>query len=96
MTTHRRKCKLENTNGMNAATTHFFFFLNSSRYIQFGVMSPQNMVKISEFEITQRDLYMPESRTPIKGGVLDLRLVRMCIERLKCIDSSQDIYRVLP
>lgn len=33
------------------------------------------MVKIAEFEITQRDLYMPESRTPIKGGVLDLRLV---------------------
>ncbi|KAI8635919.1 hypothetical protein BD408DRAFT_426964 [Parasitella parasitica] len=44
------------------------------RYIQFGVLSPQNMVKIAEFEITQRDLYMPESRTPIKGGVLDLRL----------------------
>jgi DNA-directed RNA polymerase III subunit RPC1 len=40
-------------------------------------MSPQNMVKIAEFEITQRDLYMPESRTPIKGGVLDLRLVRL-------------------
>lgn len=38
-------------------------------------MSPQNMVKISEFEITQRDLYLPESRTPVKGGVLDLRLV---------------------
>jgi hypothetical protein len=34
------------------------------------------MVKIAELEITQRDLYMPESRTPIKGGVLDLRLVR--------------------
>ncbi|CAO3643339.1 unnamed protein product [Cunninghamella echinulata] len=44
------------------------------RYIQFGVLSPQNMVKISELEITQRDLYMPESRTPVKGGVLDLRL----------------------
>jgi hypothetical protein len=34
------------------------------------------MVKIAEFEITQRDLYMPESRAPIKGGVLDLRLVK--------------------
>lgn len=50
-------------------------------------MSPQNMVKISEFEITQRDLYMPESRTPIKGGVLDLRLVSMYIERYMDIDS---------
>jgi DNA-directed RNA polymerase III subunit RPC1 len=37
------------------------------------------MVKIAEFEITQRDLYMPESRTPIKGGVLDLRLVTIQI-----------------
>lgn len=37
------------------------------------------MVKIAEFEITQRDLYMPESRTPIKGGVLDLRLVKHLI-----------------
>ncbi|KAI8072537.1 hypothetical protein BC940DRAFT_292818 [Gongronella butleri] len=44
------------------------------RYIQFGVLSPQSMVKISEFEITQRDLYMPESRVPVKGGVLDPRL----------------------
>ncbi len=44
-------------------------------------MSPQNMVKIAEFEITQRDLYMPESRTPIRGGVLDLRLVRYNIKR---------------
>ncbi|KAI7872362.1 hypothetical protein BDF14DRAFT_1717191 [Spinellus fusiger] len=32
------------------------------------------MIKISEFEITQRDLYQPESRIPVKGGVLDLRL----------------------
>ncbi|KAI8880930.1 beta and beta-prime subunits of DNA dependent RNA-polymerase [Backusella circina FSU 941] len=44
------------------------------RYIQFGVLSPQNMVKIAEIEITQRDLYLPESRTPVKGGVLDFRL----------------------
>lgn len=38
-------------------------------------MSPQNMVKIGELEVTQRDLYQPESRTPVKGGVLDLRMV---------------------
>ncbi|CDS14109.1 Putative DNA-directed RNA polymerase [Lichtheimia ramosa] len=37
-------------------------------------MSPQNMVKIGELEVTQRDLYQPESRTPVKGGVLDLRM----------------------
>jgi DNA-directed RNA polymerase III subunit RPC1 len=46
------------------------------RYLQFGVMSPQNMVKIAEFEVTQRDLYKPESRIPVKNGVLDLRLVK--------------------
>jgi DNA-directed RNA polymerase III subunit RPC1 len=34
------------------------------------------MVKIAEIEITQRDLYLPESRTPVKGGVLDFRLVK--------------------
>lgn len=56
-----------------------------SRYLQFGVLSPQNMVKIAEFEITQRDLYMPESRTPIKGGVLDLRLV---IKRTRGRDTT--------
>ncbi|ORZ16350.1 hypothetical protein BCR42DRAFT_414870 [Absidia repens] len=44
------------------------------RFIQFGVLSPQNMVKISEFEITQRDLYQHESRVPVPGGVLDRRL----------------------
>ncbi|KAI9497890.1 hypothetical protein BDB00DRAFT_755731 [Zychaea mexicana] len=32
------------------------------------------MVKIGELEVTQRDLYMPESRVPVKGGVLDLRM----------------------
>lgn len=48
-----------------------------SRHIQFGVMSPQSMVKVSEFEVTQRDLYMPDSRVPVKGGVLDLRLVKI-------------------
>lgn len=54
--------------------TKIFFFV--SRYLQFGVMSPQNMVKIAEFEVTQRDLYKPESRIPVKNGVLDLRLVK--------------------
>lgn len=60
-----------------------------SRYIQFGVLSPQNMVKIAEFEITQRDLYMPESRTPIKGGVLDLRLVRYISYTYKSFKLNQ-------
>ena len=63
---------------MNAQKKHDLIYITiiiTSRHIQFGVMSPQNMVKIGELEVTQRDLYMPESRTPVKGGVLDLRMV---------------------
>ncbi|KAI8580455.1 hypothetical protein K450DRAFT_237114 [Umbelopsis ramanniana AG] len=44
------------------------------KHIQFGVLSPQEMVKIAEFEVTQRDLYNMPDRTPVKHGVLDLRL----------------------
>lgn len=45
-------------------------------------MSPQNMVKIGELEVTQRDLYQPESRTPVKGGVLDLRMVSLHVIKI--------------
>lgn len=73
MTTHPRKCNLEQTE----RTTAELIMSSYSRYLQFGVLSPQNMVKIAEFEVTQRDLYKPESRIPVRGGVLDLRLVRL-------------------
>ncbi|KAI9595031.1 beta and beta-prime subunits of DNA dependent RNA-polymerase [Syncephalis fuscata] len=42
--------------------------------IQFGVLSPQDMAKAAEFEVTQRDLYNVPDRTPVRHGVLDLRL----------------------
>lgn len=69
----------------------------SSRHIQFGVMSPQNMVKIGELEVTQRDLYQPESRTPVKGGVLDLRMVCFhVIHLLLSLFTHVIYYRVHP
>lgn len=49
------------------------------KYLQFGVLSPQEIVAISEFEATQRDLYqlggVGGERTAAPNGVLDRRLV---------------------
>ncbi|KAF9436386.1 hypothetical protein BGZ76_004117 [Entomortierella beljakovae] len=45
-----------------------------SKHIQFGVLSPQEIVSVSEFEVTQRDLYTVQDRQPVKYGMLDLRL----------------------
>ncbi|KDR83341.1 hypothetical protein GALMADRAFT_235418 [Galerina marginata CBS 339.88] len=42
--------------------------------LQFSLLNAQDTVKISEFEITHRDLYTPTDRLPVKGGVLDRRL----------------------
>ncbi|KAG0005321.1 hypothetical protein BGZ65_011422, partial [Modicella reniformis] len=44
------------------------------KHIQFGVLSPQEIVNVSEFEVTQRDLYTVPDRQPVKYGMLDLRL----------------------
>ena len=50
------------------------------KYLQFGILSPQEIVAISEFEATQRDLYQlggaGSERTAAPNGVLDKRLVR--------------------
>ncbi|KAL0058555.1 DNA-directed RNA polymerase III subunit C1 (rpo31) [Marasmius tenuissimus] len=42
--------------------------------IQFSLLNTQDTVKISEFEVTHRDLYTPTDRLPVKDGVLDRRL----------------------
>ncbi|KIK07595.1 hypothetical protein K443DRAFT_86774 [Laccaria amethystina LaAM-08-1] len=42
--------------------------------IQFSLLNAQDTVKISEFEVTHRDLYTPTDRLPVKNGVLDRRL----------------------
>ncbi|EAU80581.1 DNA-directed RNA polymerase III largest subunit [Coprinopsis cinerea okayama7 len=42
--------------------------------LQFSLLNAQDTVKISEFEVTHRDLYTPTERLPVKHGVLDRRL----------------------
>ncbi|KAH8115769.1 beta and beta-prime subunits of DNA dependent RNA-polymerase [Phellopilus nigrolimitatus] len=42
--------------------------------IQFGLLKAQDVVKLSEFQVTHRDLYTPVDRMPVKDGVLDRRL----------------------
>lgn len=46
------------------------------KHIQFGVLSQQDIVNISELECSARELYHidPSGKTPMKGGVLDRRL----------------------
>lgn len=60
--------------------TYASFVLTSSIFIskklQFSIFNNQDAVKISEFEVTHRDLYTPIDRLPVKDGVLDRRLVR--------------------
>ena len=50
-------------------------WLPFSKKIQFGLLSAQETVKISELEVTHRDLYTATDRLPVKDGVLDQRLV---------------------
>ncbi|TFK43130.1 hypothetical protein BDQ12DRAFT_674453 [Crucibulum laeve] len=42
--------------------------------LQFSILNAQDTVKISEFEVTHRDLYTATDRLPVKNGVLDRRL----------------------
>ncbi|ETW84605.1 hypothetical protein HETIRDRAFT_473329 [Heterobasidion irregulare TC 32-1] len=44
------------------------------KQLQFGTLNAQNVVKLSEFQVTHRDLYTPTDRQPVKDGVLDRRL----------------------
>ncbi|CAE7102077.1 unnamed protein product, partial [Rhizoctonia solani] len=44
------------------------------KHIQFGLLSAQDVVKISEFEVTHRDLYTAGDRLPVRNGPLDRRL----------------------
>lgn len=55
-----------------AATSSLTF---SRKKLQFSLLNAQDTVKISEFEITHRDLYTPVDRLPVQNGVLDRRLV---------------------
>jgi hypothetical protein len=49
----------------------------SSKKLQFSTLTAQDVVRISEFQVTHRDLYTTTDRAPVKDGVLDRRLVRL-------------------
>ncbi|KAH9179794.1 beta and beta-prime subunits of DNA dependent RNA-polymerase [Lactarius sanguifluus] len=42
--------------------------------LQFSTLTAQDVVRISEFQVTHRDLYTATDRAPVKDGVLDRRL----------------------
>ena len=43
--------------------------------LQFSLLNPQDVVRLSEFQVTHRELYTAADRLPVKDGVLDRRLV---------------------
>ena len=43
-------------------------------HLQFGLLSPAEMQRLSEFQVCSRELFSMPSRTPAKGGCLDPRL----------------------
>ncbi|KAI0268359.1 beta and beta-prime subunits of DNA dependent RNA-polymerase [Gloeopeniophorella convolvens] len=44
------------------------------KQLQFSTLTAQDVVRISEFQVTHRDLYTATDRAPVKDGVLDRRL----------------------
>ena len=49
--------------------------------LQFCLLNPQDVVKLSEFQVTHRELYTAADRLPVKDGVLDRRLVPFSLSR---------------
>ena len=49
--------------------------------LQFSLLNPQDVVKLSEFQVTHRELYTAADRLPVKDGVLDRRLVILSSSR---------------
>jgi len=47
-----------------------------SKHIKFGILTPQEIVEMAEIEVCNRELYNVATRTPVKYGCLDRRLVR--------------------
>ncbi len=43
-------------------------------HLQFGLLSPLEMQRLAEFQVTSRELFSMPSRTPAPGGCLDQRL----------------------
>jgi hypothetical protein len=47
-----------------------------SKSIRFGLMSNQEIQRVAEFHVFERNLYQMPQRAPLKNGILDTRLVR--------------------
>ena len=62
-----------------AVPTDIFFDGSFSKKLQFSTLTAQDVVRISEFQVTHRDLYTTTDRAPVKDGVLDRRLVSSCL-----------------
>ena len=60
---------------LEGCTLTLIFKFVYSKKIQFGLLNAQDVVKLSEFQVTHRDLYTAVDRAPVKDGVLDRRLV---------------------
>lgn len=43
-------------------------------HLEFGLLSPSEMQKLAEFQVTSNELFTPPTRTPAPGGCLDTRL----------------------
>ncbi len=48
----------------------------TSKSIRFGLMSNQEIQRVAEFHVFERNLYQMPQRAPLKNGILDPRLVR--------------------
>ena len=66
----------------------------SSKKLQFSILNNQDTVKVSEFEVTHRDLYTAADRLPVKDGVLDRRLVSELLQ-FRLLISNFWMIRVL-
>lgn len=47
-----------------------------SKSIRFGLMSNQEIQRVAEFHVFERNLYQMPQRTPLRNGILDPRLAR--------------------
>ena len=47
-----------------------------SKSIRFGLMSNQEIQRVAEFHVFERNLYQMPQRAPLANGILDPRLVR--------------------
>jgi len=69
--------------------------MGRSKKLQFSLLNAQDTVRISEFEVTHRDLYTAAERLPVKDGVLDRRLVRFTSYPILHVDGNK-LYREQP